>query len=100
MDRPAIVEMILQVLAEIGPKKEGTEYSEQTQLLGPSQVLDSVALVTLITEVEERINERWQSTIVLTNERAMSLEWSPFRTVGSLADFVVELTGCGISEVS
>ena len=94
VDRPAVVMIILQVLTELRANPDGMPYSEQTQLLGQSQVLDSLGLVTVITEVEEQVNERWSSSIVLTSESALSRQWSPFHTVGSsLADFVVRADG-------
>ena len=53
--------------------------------------LDSVGLVHLICDIEERIEKSFGENISLTDERAMSQRRSPFATVGRLADYIVGL---------
>jgi acyl carrier protein len=65
--------------------------TEETRLFGPKSALDSLALVSLITDVEELVYEQLDKEIVLANERAMSQKTSPFRSVGSLRDYIIEL---------
>ena len=48
--------------------------------------LDSLALVNLIAEIEERINDSFGRDVIIVDERAMSLTHSPFRKISSLAD--------------
>jgi len=64
---------------------------EDTRLFGKSSVFDSLGLVMIVAEAEARINERCGSSLILASERAMSRQHSPFRTPGSLADYVCEL---------
>ena len=64
------------------------EKSSHTALLGQGSKLDSLGLVNLIVAVEQNIEDKFDITITLADERAMSQEISPFRTVGSLADYI------------
>ena len=65
---------------------------ESTPLVGGS-VLDSLGLVELVVEVEQRLRRDHGADVTLADERAMSQRRSPFRTVGTLADYVGELIG-------
>jgi len=56
--------------------------------LGSSSKLDSLGLINIIVAVENNIENEFDTTITLADERAMSQENSPFRTVGSLADYI------------
>lgn len=62
-----------------------------TALLGHGATLDSLDVVSLVVAVEEHIEARTGRVLVLANERAMSRRNSPFRDLGSLADYVDEL---------
>ena len=57
-------------------------------IYGDSSQLDSLALVSLIVAVEQNIEDEFGISITLADERAMSQENSPFRSVRSLADYV------------
>jgi hypothetical protein len=39
------------------------------------------------------VAETWEAEIILVNESALSRKNSPFRTVSTLADYVLELVG-------
>jgi acyl carrier protein len=60
--------------------------------MGSGRVVDSIGLVTLIVDVENRVAEETGQSVSLMDDRAMSQTRSPFRTVGSLAEYVTELT--------
>ena len=64
------------------------EKSFNTALLGQGSKLDSLGLINLIVAVEQNVEDKFDITITLADERAMSQEISPFRTVGSLADYI------------
>jgi D-alanine--poly(phosphoribitol) ligase subunit 2 len=64
--------------------------SSDVALLGKDARLDSLGLVNLIVLVEEKVLQRFDVAVTLVDERAMSQSKSPFRTLGSLADFVQE----------
>ena len=64
--------------------------AEDTILYGSGGSLDSLGLVSLLMDVEEAVSARSGRPLVLTDEHAMSQRRNPFRTVGSLTDYVLE----------
>jgi acyl carrier protein len=60
-------------------------------LYGDDGPLDSLALVTLTSEVEQRLEDELGVVVTLTDERAFSQAKSPFRSVGALAAFAASL---------
>jgi hypothetical protein len=60
----------------------------ETQLLGSQSVLDSMQLVSLILTIEREVEEAFGLALTLANERALSMNASPFRSVQSLADYI------------
>lgn len=66
-------------------------FGKETLLYGPEASLDSLGLVTLIVEVEDRLRNLTGREILLVDERAMSANNSPFRTVGALLNHVQSL---------
>ena len=60
-------------------------------LFGEGGVLTSVDFVTLVLDIEEAVENATQKSITLADERAMSQKHSPFRTVGTLADYIAGL---------
>jgi hypothetical protein len=67
------------------------DFTDGTRLLGSGAPLDSLGLVTVLAGFEAAVNDAFESDIVLADERAMSLERSPFRTVSSLIDYTCML---------
>jgi acyl carrier protein len=65
--------------------------SLDTVLLGAGGAVDSLGLVRLIMTVERRVEDDFGVAVSLTDEKAMSQRNSPFRTVGTLVDY---LTAC------
>ena len=53
--------------------------------------LDSISLVSLNSLVEQNIEDTFDQSIILANEKAMSAKNSPFLTVGRLADYILYL---------
>ena len=62
-------------------------------LFGEGSVLDSLGLINLIVAVEQNIEDKFDVIITLADERAMSQETSPFRTGGTLTDYIEMLLG-------
>ena len=67
------------------------ELGEATCLIGEQAVLSSLGLVSLVVELEQTIEEQYGVALTLADERALSQRHSPFRSVGSLADYVCTL---------
>lgn len=94
MIRSQITEIIMTSLRERtkGENAESRcEMSADTQLYGHNSYLDSLGLVQLLLDVEERVNDRYGVSIGVMDERAMSQTRSPFRTVDSLAAYLAGL---------
>ena len=90
---PSVVEAInsaVDDLNEVLDPEERLAKSPDVALIGKDARVDSLGLVNLIVLVEEKIQQRFGVGITLVDERAMSLSKSPFRTLGSLAEFVEE----------
>jgi acyl carrier protein len=64
---------------------------EKTKIFGTNGVLDSVGIVFLITELEEKISDDFDCDITLADEKAMSQVTSPFRNVETLAKYIEQL---------
>jgi acyl carrier protein len=95
MTRAEIVSIIVERLRDLDPVAQSTpttDISEKTALFGPEGILDSLGLVALIVDVEEAIAERSGVAITLGDDRAVSQRSSPFRTVGSLAEYISTLS--------
>jgi acyl carrier protein len=96
MTHAEIVSLIIERLRDVGDGAQSpspTAASEETALFGPEGILDSLGLVALIVDVEEAIVERSGVAITLGDDRAVSQRSSPFRTVGSLAEYIATLAG-------
>lgn len=94
LNRQMVVDTILSALhdlLEANTEGELPALDETTQLIGRSAVLDSMGLVTLIVEVEQRLEADYDLVVVLADDRAMSQTRSPFLSIGSLADYVMQL---------
>ncbi len=89
-----MVEIILVALKELQEslgKNWAMKVSPETRLYGHGSDIDSLGLVQLLIDVEERVSDRYDLSVVLTDEKAMSQEKSPFRTVDSLAAYLTAL---------
>ncbi len=60
-------------------------------LYGSTGKLESLDFVTLIMEVEEKINAEFGTDITIADENLLSKEKSPFSTLGTLIDYLNEL---------
>jgi acyl carrier protein len=65
--------------------------TEDTVLVGKDAVLDSLGVVSLIVEVEQRVEAEHGVSVTLANDKAMSQRNSPFRTVAVLTDHLVAM---------
>src|SRR5690348_5665580 len=74
---------------------DGIEYAdpigESTRLIGRGAPIDSLGLVSVIVTVEEKLHAQTGRTFTLADEKAMSQRNSPFLSVGTLADYALQL---------
>jgi len=67
------------------------ELSTETVLLGKDGNIDSITLVNLIVTIEESIEDELNVEITLADEKALSQKESPFRTIGTLIDYIAQV---------
>ena len=97
MDTNKITDLIIshykEILSELDDqdKVKSDEINTSTVLLGKESLLDSLTLVRLIINVEQNINEEYDVAITIADERAMSQKNSPFRTIGTLGQYIAGL---------
>ena len=93
-DRERILQAVYRAVDELNkqlPKGVSVNKEPDAVLYGSTGKLESIDVVTLIMEVEDEIKAQFGTSITIADDRAMSLENSPFRTVGTLTDYVAEL---------
>jgi len=96
VDRNIVVREIYQAIGRINELRDPGDrigYSEETVLYGSGGALDSLGLVSLILDVEQAVNERVGTSLVLADAQAMAQRHNPFRDVRSLADHVMSRLG-------
>lgn len=81
----------MKMLNEQFPAEKQLELKSDTILFGKDAKLDSLGLVNLIVLVEENVLDKFDQSITIADERAMSQKSSPFRTVQSLAEYMQKL---------
>ena len=86
----ALVLESVQLLAEDFGLAALKSPNRDSQLYGQGGALDSMALVNLIADIEEAIAEKYDAAIALADEKAISAKNSPYRSVASLAEAVIE----------
>jgi acyl carrier protein len=89
-----MLSVITRVAREVAAEEDVTlpdELTPDTALFGRTGLFDSLGLVNLILAVEEALQDDHGVTVVLADDRAMSQARSPFRTVGSLAEYAARL---------
>jgi acyl carrier protein len=65
--------------------------SLDTVLMGENSNLDSLGIVNFIVSVEERIEDEFDKSILLADEKAMSSEESPFSSINNLSNYISSL---------
>ncbi len=90
MNQQSIVDLIVKTVQGYRMTMDGLAdaLGPETRLFGPSGVLDSLGLVSVIVELEQKLSDLQVREVSLMNDRALSQMQSPFRTVRSLADYV------------
>lgn len=94
LNKDAVQAIIFQALKNINDERDPGEQlvvDLDTSLFGADAVLDSLSLVSVIVDVEAAISDASRHDVVLTDDRAMSQELSPFSDVSSLTEYILLL---------
>lgn len=93
MDKKRINEIVIGILSDYCKENEiDVEINKDTPLIGSNKILDSMGLVNNIVDIETAFLDE-DVEISLTSEAAMSGRISPFRSVGSLCNFIARQLG-------
>nr|WP_315254250.1 hypothetical protein [uncultured Duganella sp.] len=93
-----VLEIILRALQNLNDELSDDEKFDAgptTPLFGPNATLDSLALVSVIVDVEGDVSTALGRSISLTDDRAMSQEISPFDDVQTLLNYIMILVNEG-----
>lgn len=93
--REEILQCIYGAFDEISEDRDDLqmEKSVDTPIHGSTSALDSLSLINFIIAVEERLERDLGVTVLLSDDRALSQESSPFESVASLAKYIEQLVG-------
>ena len=89
-----IENIIKQAVEELNEQKDADnqlKYDPETRLIGRHAEIDSMEFVTLVSIIEELVGDEFDKDIRIVSDKAFSRERSPFYSIGTLTDFVVEL---------
>ena len=86
-----IIEIIYNSIDEFNEQLKNDmklEKSTETKLIGSNSKLDSLGIVSFLVTIEQNIEDEFDVIFTIADERAMSQKRSPFRTIGTLADYI------------
>lgn len=89
-----IEKILISCLEELNEELENenlNNITKETKIFGNNGALDSLALVSFITDVEDKISKELGHDIVLADEKAMSQRTSPFRNIETLSLYIQKL---------
>lgn len=86
-----IIKESLQSINAERVEKSPIVISDDTYLFGKKGELDSLELVSLVVDVEERIQDDFGAEISLTNDEVLKQEPSPFVSVSALSSYIENL---------
>ncbi|MEK6730655.1 MAG: hypothetical protein AABY34_00525 [Pseudomonadota bacterium] len=94
IQRDDIINVIFSAMEDLNtqlPQDKKIDKRLDVQLFGGQGNLTSLSLVRFIVAVEDRMSETFEKSVVLADERALSKEHSPFRSVAALVDYIENL---------
>lgn len=98
LESEKVQEIIFRALKNLNDElldSEKFEVGPTTSLFGTKATLDSLALVSVIVDVEGDVSTALGRSISLTDDRAMSQEISPFDDVQTLLSYIMILVNEG-----
>lgn len=94
VSKETVNRIILQTLTDLVdtlPAEQKFKPDENTKLFGSGSPIDSLTLVSFIVELESVFSSELNIDIVLTDDRAMTREKSPFDSVNNLSEYIMEI---------
>ncbi len=91
MEIKEILKLAIDELNEQLEDDEKVEFSDDVRFIGSKACIDSITFVTLISIIEELIEEKYNKTIHLVNEKAFSQKRSPFYSIETMSAYIEDL---------
>ena len=91
IDQEHLINIVFSAIDEINetlPADKRFSKTMQTVLFDPGGHIDSLGLTMFIVALEQKIEQEFQSPVILAGEYSMSDENSPFRSVQSLVNHI------------
>jgi hypothetical protein len=92
----SILAIVFEALTNLNSERDAANQVPldiDTVLFGGTSLLDSLALVSVISDVEMAVSDAVGEPISLTDDKALSEPVSPFTDVRTLCAYVLQLTG-------
>jgi len=92
-DTETVFSIISLAVSELNEELEYDHLNElhnETPIFEGELALDSLSLVSLIVDIEDKISDAYDCDVVLASDKAMSMLNSPYRNIGSLVAFVLD----------
>lgn len=96
LTQESILAIIFQAITNLNSERDAANQINvniDTVLFGGESLLDSLALVSVISDVEMAVSDEMGEAISLTDDQALSQEKSPFADVRTLCAYILHLTG-------
>ncbi|MGP8216870.1 MAG: hypothetical protein ACLQQ4_14990 [Bacteroidia bacterium] len=90
-DKSQIIDLVIRSVKEIGTEEKNRHLINAkpgTELFGKKGNLDSLTLLKLIVNIEDKISTETGKNILIADEQTMSYESSPFHTVDTLVKHI------------
>lgn len=90
MSPEAVLDLVLETVRSYRlamSSADDTAIEPETSLFGPGGTLDSIGLVSVVIELEQKLSDLSGRDVSLMNDRAMSRSHNPFRTPRVLAEY-------------
>tara|TARA_B110000977_G_C10956721_1_gene446899 strand:- start:80 stop:370 length:291 start_codon:yes stop_codon:yes gene_type:complete len=89
--KESLLKLLVQFVEENEIELNGEiNLNENIRLIGTSSIFDSMELVQFIVEVESLLDDEFEIEIELTSEKAMSRRNSPFISINTLVEYIVD----------
>jgi len=81
-------ELVIDALKELNEDLELKELENITDETPIFELLDSVAVLDLILEIEERLQEKYNRYIQVADDKAMDAKNTPFKNLKTLVEYL------------
>jgi D-alanine--poly(phosphoribitol) ligase subunit 2 len=85
------LELIFAAISEVNiqqPPEYQLKLNKDEFLISDKSCIDSLGLITLLINIEEKVSNKFKKNLNLLDEKFISEENTPFKTLGSLASWL------------